>query len=78
MSEAAKIALKGPVRLARFESHLLHLRGLAARTVESTEIIAAALGLSEVAASPLPLSGAQADKLFERAFEYLEAAVRAQ
>ena len=77
MSEAAKIALKGPVRLARFESHLLHLRGLAARTVaartvESTEIIAAALGLSEVAASPLPLSGAQADKLFERAFEYLE------
>ena len=50
MSEAAKIALKGPVRLARFESHLLHLRGLAARTVESTEIIAAALGLSEVAA----------------------------
>ena len=55
MSEAAKVALKGPALLARFESHLLHLRGLAARTVESTEIIAAALGLSEVAAFPLPL-----------------------
>jgi hypothetical protein len=27
MSQAAKIALKGPVRLARFESHLLHLEG---------------------------------------------------
>ena len=60
--------LAGPAALARLEAHL----GVLSLTYEET--IAAALGIGRTA----HLSGAQVDRLLERAKEYMATAVHAQ
>eukprot|EP00900_Chrysochromulina_parva_P026875 jgi/Chrpa1/8821/Chrysochromulina_OHIO_Genome00017108-RA len=60
--------LSGPETLARFEAHLLVLEGTSQETIKTL------LGIGRTA----HLSGAQVDRLIERANEYMAAAVRAQ